>query len=323
MMEIGSYIYAPSRSLPHPTLLLAPTLTGFYHAHPPHSTHTVATFIKTFFAQLWVSFYKNALVLKGRKLSVAFTVLLPSLVVLVLYIIIVSILAANTSYPRFGVENGVMRYGGGALIAAGAVGQSALLLNTVALEKRTHLLQSLRLLSMWESVHWITWFVTVAFISLVGVVLSIFLAVYAFDLKVYSFVDGGILLLTHSSLTLATIAASSIAAAMVQTPVTIGLVIFLSLAGTVGFAFLGNVLPVMLGGLASEKWYWWGFAPLPVYHFAGIFSDMTFHVYNYDSVTGEPSPHFYGWKEMTSADELTQAGFGGGLKQYANMFLFS
>ena len=140
MMEIGSYI--------HPTLLLAPTLTGFYHAHPPHSTHTVATLIKTFFAQLWVSFYKNALVLKGRKLSVAFTVLLPSLVVLVLYIIIVSILAANTSYPRFGVENGVMRYGGGALIAAGAVGQSALLLNTVALEKRTHLLQSLRLLSM-------------------------------------------------------------------------------------------------------------------------------------------------------------------------------
>ena len=231
--------------------------------------------LAVFCVQLGVALAKNALVLKGRKLAVLTTVLLPSVVVLVLYILIVSLLASNSSYERDKIEQGVMRLGGGALIAAGTIGQASLLVNTVAMEKQGHLLQSLRLLSLWESVYWLSWWISVALLSVVGAGIALLLG-YALDLQMYTQCDAWVLIVMHTSYACAVTAAATVSAALFTSPMMVGLVIFVCLASTIGFAFFASLGAGVLGLLANLKYIWctFGFALSPVYHFIGLYVDI-------------------------------------------------
>jgi hypothetical protein len=264
----------------------------------------------TFFVQLYVALYKNMLVLSGRKLAVLFTLLLPSLVLLVLYIAIVSILAKLPTADRLSVEAAVMRYyGGGGLIAASAVGQSVILVNAVAMEKRSQLLQTLRLLSLSEAVYWLSWLLIVAAIAVFGTWISIAFGAWVWKIQAYSSVDGMLLMLLHSMIVLSTIALMTIVAAVISSPMTISLVIFFALALTGIGGFLSGLAPAILGGLSSLKWFWWIFAPMPSYHFLGVYMDVVAHVYYVDPTSGAIDSKFYGWECVRRADEITQQTF--------------
>jgi hypothetical protein len=258
-------------------------------------------YASTFCVQLGVALAKNALVLKGRKLAVVITLLLPSIVVVVLYILIVSLVASNSAYERDSVEQGVMAIGGGALIAAGTIGQAALLVNTVAMEKQSHLLSSLRLLSLWESVYWLSWWISVASIAVVGAGIALLLG-YALDLRVYTQCDAWVLVLMHASYACAVTAAATVCAALFTSPMMVGLIVFVCLATTIGFAFFASLGPGVLGLLANFKYIWctFGFALSPVYHFIGLYVDVAGHV---------NSGARYTWSALESADDVTQATF--------------